>query len=121
MMPTTTDGPTNARAKRYENSPRARPDRGQSSHVSSETQDKSGQAPEAKESICKASKERVIYIIPLFWRLVEHATAPAEPVQPEYSPCSRYPYAESAPAPATAQPITGAMIVELMDEHETNY
>ena len=28
-------------------------------------QDKSGQAPEAKESICKASKERVIYIIPL--------------------------------------------------------
>lgn len=57
----------------------------------------------------------------LFWRLVEHATAPAEPVQPEYSPCSRYPYAESAPAPATAPPITGAMIVELMDEHETNY
>jgi hypothetical protein len=39
----------------------------------------------------------------------------------EYSPCSRYPYAESAPAPATAPPITGAMIVELMDEHETNY
>ncbi len=29
--------------------------------------------------------------------------------------------APSADAPATAPPITGAMIVELMDEHETNY
>jgi hypothetical protein len=41
-----------------------RPNRGQSSLVPSETQDQSGQAPEAKESICEASKERVIYIIP---------------------------------------------------------
>ena len=46
------------------NSLRARSNRGQSSLVSSETQDQSGQAPEAKESICEASKERVIYIIP---------------------------------------------------------
>src|SRR5208282_3253480 len=37
---------------------------GQGSRVPSETQDQSGQAPEAEGSICKAPKERVIYIIP---------------------------------------------------------
>jgi transposase-like protein len=45
----------------HENSPRARSNRGQSSLVSSETQDQSGQAPEAKESICETSKERLTY------------------------------------------------------------
>jgi hypothetical protein len=32
--------------------------------VSSETQDKSGQAPEAERSVCETAEERVIYIIP---------------------------------------------------------
>ena len=70
----------------------------------------------------------------LFWRLVEHATAPVcvacggqvrrfnnvwKHVRPaEYSPCGRYPYAENAPAPQPAKPMYAVGVSVLVTNAE---